>query len=288
MSQKPLRIKPISSAPAEHITTNIIKNMELIPTWFERCNQHDKPAVIFSAGPSLGAYLDKIKDDPDFFNDHLTICVKHALPEFTKRGLKPHFCSVLDPRSIHEVSTIGKKRSDLYEQAHPDTVFIVASMTDYSVTEWLIEHNKKLIGYHTATPEINSLDPETRAKVGSMIISGGTSSATRSIELAHFLGCSKTTLVGFDSSFDSPRPTNIVDSQGKQLYLKVQVGDGSYYTTGEFVAQAQDIQALLTNPRAFTSIVLQKGLTTSLVDAIEREVGNATSSTKQWRDFLDV
>ena len=286
MSSKPITITPTGAVSSDKIVENIQRNLKLITNWFTRCSPHGKPAYICSAGPSLGKFLDSI--DEMFFDDNVVICVKHALPEFTKRGLVPHFCSVLDPRPINEVSTLGKVRSDLYNEADPRTIFLVASMTNYSVTEWLIANDKRILGYHTATPEIKDLPPEDRQKVGNFIITGGTSSATRSIEVAHFLGCREIILAGFDSSFESPRPTNIVDIKGKQAYLKVTVGGKPYYTTGELIAQAQDIQSLITNPKAFSEVTLEPGLESSMIDAIQAEQGNVTKALMTLEEILDL
>lgn len=288
MAKRGLKVTPTSAVASQFITDNIEKNMDLIPVWFERCKPHSGRAFICSAGPSLKLFLQKVKDNPEDYLDATFFCVKHSLPKFKEFGIKPHFCSVLDPRPINEVSTLGEIRSNLYSCADKDIVFVVASMTNYTVTEWLQENGYKILGYHTATPEINDLTPEKRKIVGDFIITGGTSSATRCIEIASFMGFSDITLVGFDSSFSEPKPTNILDIDGKQLYIKVTVGDEPFWTSGEFIAQGQDVQALLSNSRTPVPIKLEEGLSTSMVNAIERVIGNKTLATKDWRTYLDL
>lgn len=280
-----LEVTPKSSAPAEHIKDNILTNIELIDEWFERCEPLGVDCVIASAGPSLEYGIKDIRDN------QIIITVKHALPRLKKMGIVPEFCSVLDPRSIYETSTLGHTREDLYKTADKSTTFIVASMTDPSVTRWLLDNGYRVLGYHTMTPEMTLLPKPIFNDIKNFIIQGGTSSATRSVEIAHFLGFRQVTLAGFDCSFAEPKPTNIYEDYNnkatRQMYLKVNLGGQEFFTTGELVAQWQDVRSILANPKCFTSVKIAPGLSTSLVNKLEEIEGNATSTGKHWEDYLD-
>ena len=67
------------------------------------------------------------------------MCVKHSYPHLLANGIKPWACVVLDPRSIEGESTHGIVRKDLFKTIDPSTKFFIASMTDPSVTKYLIE-----------------------------------------------------------------------------------------------------------------------------------------------------
>lgn len=286
MSERQLKITPISSAPSNDILENIITNMDTIDEWFERSwGPSDQEIYICSAGPSLKKFLE---EKSDVASNNVTMAVKHSLPVFKKYNLSPNFCNVLDPRPIDKVSTLGHTRTDLYATAPKTTTFFVASMTHPSVTRWLLDNGYKVVGYHTMTEELGLLDEERQKKVDGFIITGGTCSATRAIELSYYLGFQSPTLVGFDSSFDGPRPTDIVGANGKQLYMKVKVDGKPFYTTGELIAQSQDMERLFSNPRSFISINLESGLETSLVDAIVKKIGNKTQPNRDWRHYLAV
>lgn len=284
MGAKPFIVKPMSSATDKAILDNIMSNMDTIPTWFERCKKTDDHALIISAGPSTRRFL---RDHKDVVKKHSPVlCIKHALPLLEDAGVEPDFCVVLDPRPITDTSTLGHKRVDLYNKASKNTTFFVASMTHKSVTEHLMESGYKVIGWHALTPEMQHLNNEYKKRMGQMLITGGTSSGTRSIELSFFMGATKATCVGFDSSFDQPKPTNVKDAGGKQRYMKIKVQDKDFYTTGELIAQAQDFERLLDNVKHQSDVrVFDTGLETSLVNEIQKVKGNPCWPTRSWKEF---
>mgnify|MGYP001584265847 FL=1 len=200
MSSKPFVITPASSASDKQLVKNMTYNIDNIPKWFERCKKTNDHALIVSAGPSTRLFLRDHKKLIDKFNP--IFCIKHAIPLLMDAGVEPDFCVVLDPRPIDAVSTLGHKRSELYDRAPKKTTFFVASMTHISVTKHLMEKGYNIVGWHALTPEMQSLPNEYKKHImggkHGIPITGGTSSGTRTIELSFFMGIPTVTCVGFD------------------------------------------------------------------------------------------
>lgn len=301
-----IRVQPRDSVASQEIANNAIENMTLIPkdAWLTKGKINDETAWLVSAGPSLShllanGFLRKEWFGPDTKN--VLFCVKHALPTLTKFGFTPHFCTVLDPRPIKGVSTHGFLRESLYSKATKFTKFLVASMTHPTVTKYLTKNGYETIGWHSAANGLvtNQKDLDRGVPPGPLqnvknFIQGGTCSATRSISLAHYMGFRRCNLVAFDSNLAGP-PTDpefidTVDGQKVKKYWKINIGDSKdFWTTGELIAQIQDMQMFLTDDLADIEINIvgaDKG--SSLIGALNETIKNKThlkhytSQTKGW------
>jgi len=249
----PIMVQPKDSMPDDYIKNNIVENVKLIDRWVERCRVHRGTGVVVSAGPSVDYDLlrQEYYDGKQVSKSHI-LCVKHALPHMHKAGIVPWGCIVLDPRPIDGESTHGIRRKDLFENFDKRTYFFVASMTDPSVTRYLIERGANIIGFHAysnaiqrvAQEEDFPLDPNT------VYITGGTCAATRAVGLLHTLGFRRATMLGLDGSFPEPpdeeKNDKIMSHDGKERekYLSVKINDRQFWTTGELLAMAQDCERL--------------------------------------------
>ena len=249
----PIMVQPKDSMPDDYIKNNIVENVKLIDRWVERCRVHGGTGVVVSAGPSVDYDLlrQEYYDGKQVSKSHI-LCVKHALPHMHKAGIVPWGCIVLDPRPIDGESTHGIRRKDLFENFDKRTYFFVASMTDPSVTRYLIERGANIIGFHAysnaiqrvAQEEDFPLDPDT------VYITGGTCAATRAVGLLHTLGFRRATMLGLDGSFPEPpdeeKNDKIMSHDGKERekYLSVKINDRQFWTTGELLAMAQDCERL--------------------------------------------
>jgi len=211
------------------------------------------------------------------------------LPTLAKYGITPHFCVVLDPRPIQGISTHGFVRQTLYSHAPKTTKFLVASMTHPSVTSWLIKNGYEVFGWHSAanglTVSKDQLDkgvPPGPLQHITNFIQGGTCSATRSISLAHYLGFRQANLIAFDSNIAGvPDDASIVDTiEGRKVkkYWPVSIGDSKeFWTTGELIAQLQDLQMFMSDDTADIRInILGADKGTSLVGALNETIVNKT------------
>jgi hypothetical protein len=130
-------------------------------------------------------------------------------------------------------------------------------MTDESVTNYLLENDANIIGWHAfsaalqdqvaATKDTVSLREDLEIPTGTTLITGGTCAAMRAIGMYHTLGFRDFHLFGFDCSF-TRKPTKKqlkeTSEDGKPKYLQVDVKDKKYWTTGELLAMAQDCERL--------------------------------------------
>ena len=165
-----------------------------------KCIPNTGEVIVISGGHSTDFNKVKqlIKEKPEV----KVLCVKHSYPKLLEHGIKPWACVVLDPRPITGTSTHGVVRKDLFKTIDPSTKFFVASMTDASVTDYLIERKAKIWGWHEFTESLR--DPEEQKKgiqnnivtlnkdlglpEGTTLITGGTCAAMRAIGMLHTMG----------------------------------------------------------------------------------------------------
>lgn len=244
-NKTPLMIRPQTCVDTEEIQKNITKNVSLVKDWVGApTKEHDRPAAILSAGPSLERFL--VKERP--WKYATLFAVKHTLPLLKHLEVAPEYCVVLDPREVSGVSTHGKVRKDLFLAAHEDTTFLVASMTHPSVTEFLLETGHKVVGWHALAQGIEKVQKDQFNDEKITVVAGGTSSAMRSISLAHLMGFRTAQLFGFDSCFEE-MPN--AETKGLIEKLRVKQKDGTFktvITTGELLAQAQDLEKIFGLP----------------------------------------
>lgn len=248
---EPLVITPQDSVPSKNLLDNIQSNANMIKDWIGRSRVHGGKAFIVSAGPSLEKHAERLKKEYNKEKGDAIFCVKHSLPRLLEVGITPDFCVILDPRPLDGVSTHGFKRKELFKTLPSETVFLVASMTEKNVTKYLLDNGANVVGWHALA---NGIDKFQHLDL-SVLISGGTSSCMRSINLSYNFGFREVVMIGFDSSMDAsfvPTPEDLVasDERGRPKYIEVYYKDKEkkFYSTGELVAQAQDLIAVFSNP----------------------------------------
>ena len=262
----PIVVHPRDCVPKDFIRDNIKNNLKLIKTWLGKFPMHKGNIILVSGGPYLDVKRLKkhIKNNPD----SKIVCVKHSYPTLIENGILPWACIVLDPRPITGVSTHGVVREKLFKKIEKKTKFFVASMTDPSVTEYLIDKGAEIYGWHAFTESLRdpaeqnkkmvdnsvTLNPAIGIPQGATLITGGTCAAMRALGIFHTMGFRHFDLFGFDCSMEEPtkeqqkETTGAEDEEPKPKYFKVGIGDTQYWTTGELLAMAQDCERTFAKP----------------------------------------
>lgn len=255
----PFLINPVPCVQAANEDINIRQNIKRISNWISVCKPHKDKVVLCSAGPSLEKYKDKLVE---YQKDGWKIsCVKHSLPRLLKMGITPDYCVVLDPRCVIGTSTHGEKRLNLYKDVPESVTFFVASVTDFRTVEWLVQNNKKVIGWHRHVDALKQF-PELQPQLG-----GGSCSALGSIGLFFALGFREMSLVAFDSSYPLGTKTKLKQFTFGSKYEPTQ----KFLSTGELGAQAQEIEELLTNNRQLINFdILSEGLVGNIWKHIQK------------------
>ena len=264
LKRVPIIVHPRDCVPKDYINNNIKSNMTLIDPqkWLQKHSGHKETAAVISAGPYLDyKKLKKFqKDNPEV----KIVAVKHAYPDLLKHNIKVWGCVILDPRPITGVSTHNIVRKDLFNTLDPDTRFFVASMTDPSVTNFLIEKEAKIWGWHAFTDSLRQekdqgkeiqnqqvkIEEDLGIPEGATLITGGTCAAMRSIGILHTMGFRDIHLFGFDCCREEPTKEEKTETTGdieggetpKPKYMEVTVKNTAYWTTGELLAMAQDCE----------------------------------------------
>jgi predicted SAM-dependent methyltransferase len=270
---EPLLVTPMDSVPQPDLLENIQTNINTIPKWLKRARVHTGKAIIASAGPSIRTHLEELKNRQ---KEGATIfCVKHSLPILLEYGIKPEFCVILDPRPLDGTSTHGIVRKDLFKDVPPETTMLVASMTNRDVTKHLLDRGVNVVGWHALA---NGIDRFISTGKIDLIIAGGTCSAMRAINVAYNLGFREVELVGFDCSQEEgwkpdPKDLQSTDERNRPKYIEIFYKDANkkFYSTGELVAQAQDLIGTFENPN----------------DMMFNVWDNSNYLSEIWKDFKD-
>lgn len=240
-------VQPKDCVAADVIIGHIHENEKEIDKWIAQAKRNNTPVIAISAGPSLDENIGQIKEliaemqyagrSPVIFT------VKHAYPKLLNYGIIPHVCLLLDPREFEGYSTIGVYRKSLLENPHPMTTFMCATMVHPSTIKFLKDKGAKIVGWDAWTNGVvNHKLPE-----GRFYITGGTCSAMRIVGVGHVLGFREYHLFGYDFCWQE-KPGEGVDEKGRPKYMKVglkQNPEKNYWTTGEFIAGAQDFERLM-------------------------------------------
>lgn len=252
LTRTPIVVKPKDCMPVDYIRNNIKENLNLIKEydWVKKYKPTDDHVAIVSGGTIDFKNLNRVKKK---YNAQIW-CVKHALPKLLEKGITPNACLVLDPRPIDGISTHGVKRTELFETIPEETTFYIASMTDPSVTRHIMSKTDSIFGFHAFTDGVRDasikdkvvIDKDVGITEGSVLISGGTAAATRTMGLLDTLGYHNIHLFGFDCSISevTEKQKEEKDEAGNPKYIHVETGGKKFYTTGELLALAQDLERM--------------------------------------------
>ncbi len=256
LKRVPIVVRPRDCMPKDYIINNVNENVKLIKKWgfVKNCKPHDEHAIIVSAGPSLD--YNKLREVIKKTNG-VVLSVKHSYPKLLKENIHQWACVILDPRPLDGVSTHGIVRKDLFETVDITTKFLIASMTDISVTKYLMERTPNVYGWHAYSEAVrdaakeNSFEISAKANIeeNATFVTGGTCAAMRAFGMAHILGFRNFHLFGFDCNI--PDVTDDMKKQKveneKPKYLPVETNGHKFWTTGELLAMAQDCERLFGN-----------------------------------------
>ena len=253
----PIIVKPKDCMPEDHIKDNIRYNVPKIKNfeWVQNYKATNDHVIIVSGGTFDVKEIKRIQKK----TKGKIWCVKHAYPRLLEAGIKPYACVILDPRSIEGTSTHGIVRTELFSNIDPSTLFVIASMTDISVVDYIMGQTDNVLGFHAFTDGLRDMsvtdkiviDPSLPIPPGTSLVSGGTAAATRTLGLLETLGHRNIHLFGFDCSVPDSKADDDKDSKdeaGNPKYMHVEINDNKYWTTGELLALAQDLEKMLAKP----------------------------------------
>tara|TARA_R100000353_G_scaffold77475_2_gene58643 strand:- start:1016 stop:3313 length:2298 start_codon:yes stop_codon:yes gene_type:complete len=259
LSRTPIIVQPRDCVPKEEILDNINENIDLIKDWdfVQNCDIHDEHIIVASAGPSLD--FEELKAVQEKNNAKI-VCVKHSYPLLLEAGIQPWACVILDPRPISGTSTHGIVRTELFKEIDQTTKFFIASMTDPSVTKFIMDKTKNVYGWHAFSQAVADIvngkaEIDYKLKIdkdNATFVSGGTCAAMRAIGMMHIFGFRNFHLFGFDCSVDGlteEQKKEKLDDGVRPKYMPVEINDCHFWTTGELLAMAQDCEKLFDNPQ---------------------------------------
>lgn len=248
-----LEIKTKNCLPHEKICDNVRQNLALIKHWAKYVKPHEDEIVICSAGDSLSYHEVKAWVDAGV----KIVAVKHAMDRLKAWGIKPWACVLLDPRP-HVESFVKKPDKDV--------IYFVASMVDPSVVRTLLDNDCHVVGYHAF---VGAGEDKLLAS-GTMLVSGGSATATRCIGLFYeCLGFKKFHCYGYDlCHFEKPNMDEKLPD-GSSKYVEISLFANSwgnksigrtFWTEGQFLAQAKELVDLYKVDNGFTMVLYGHGI----------------------------
>ncbi len=152
-------------------------------------SERGRPAIVISAGPSLGRAVDLLRD-PSVRERFVLIAVQTVLRPLLAEGIRPHFVTALDH---HEIS------ARFYEGIDAQSVDGVTLVAEAKVNPSVLEAYPgeiRLVG----DEHLDALLGPSLARMHARLRPGATV-AHLAYELARYLGCDPVLLVGQDLSF---------------------------------------------------------------------------------------
>jgi hypothetical protein len=272
LTRMPIVVTPKDSRPKQEIIDNVKENMKLIDdfNWLKHGKINTETAFVVSGGDSVDYNLLRGRLGE---TSGKVFCVKHSYLKLIENGIQPYACVILDPRSIEGTSTHGIVRKDLFKTIDDQTLFLIASMTDPSVTNYLIKKGANIKGWQAYSDAIRDMGVKEKVVVdkgtgigeGATLVTGGTCAAMRTISLAHILGFRNFELFGFDCSISNvtkemEKEKIVVESDDKKeekpKYMRVEINGSKFWTTGELLAMAQDCEKLFDSNEPEMSITV--------------------------------
>lgn len=232
---KPLIIKTQNSLPDTSIHVNILENQTLIKQWITTCLPTDEEIVVVSGGPMM------IVEDLLEEKGKKIVAVKHALSRLKETGIKPWAVILLDPRE-HVYDFVSNPDADI--------IWFVASQVTPKVTRKLLEAGCNVWGYHASVGAEESKYTQLQSYA---VVDGGSATATRGLYLLEKLGFHRFRLYGYDLCLEDKPDLSLRDDRGQPKYFEVSIeskfpfhkGKRSFWSTGEFLAQAEELKKTL-------------------------------------------
>lgn len=245
--------KTNNGIPDEIIAHNIKSNLSSINEWIQACQCHEDPLILVSGGPSTD--FDEIKKLQAKFPLAKVICVKHSYQRLLDHGIIPWGCVIVGPSDISEVSSWGFKRAELLKNAQPPTIFFLISRCSASYYSFLEKKGVKIIGFNLLPEEIFKsldIDPKNESNhqicqfVGkSTLLLGGSCAAFMTISIGYTLGFRTMHLFGFDANVEiTEEEKRTRRKYTGEKYYRVKSNEKVYWTTGELLIMATELQDL--------------------------------------------
>ena len=257
-AKTPIKVLPKDCMPNEYIQNNIEINTPKFTKWLDKKGSVNNETVfVVSAGPSLEKNIAKLKAEKRKHPRAKILCVKHALPILIENGIV---------------------RKDLFKKIPKRTNFFIASMSDPTIVDLLIEKSSNTYGWHAYSNAIDDYEPLKNK----MLITGGTCAAMRTLGLMYTLGFRSFKLFGFDCSLEG-EPEDQKDAQLFQVGIGDEKKGGLHWTTGELLAMAQDFEQMINRPDIDMNIEVYGG---GLVQSIWED-GKDKFMRLSYKEILD-
>lgn len=248
-----LDIKTKNCLPHDKICDNVRENLKLIKHWASYVKPHDDEIVICSAGESLSYH--EVKQWVD--KGVKIVAVKHAMDRLKAWGIKPWACVLLDPRPHVE---------GFVKKPDKDVIYFVASMVDPSVIKTLQDNDCHVVGYHAFV----GAGEDKLLPAGTMLVSGGSATATRCVGLFYeCLGFKTFHCYGYDlCHLEKPNlDEKLPDGSNKNIEITLFAQSWgnkkvarTFWTEGQFLAQAKELVDLYKVDNGFTMVLYGQGM----------------------------
>lgn len=244
------------------IQANVINSLNLGFSCIPRMAAHGETAIVFGGGPSIINHIETVRQlskQPGY----RVCCVKTSHDLLIDAGIIPWACLLLDPRAHVK---------DFIENPHPGVTYFASSTCNPTTFDRLMSRGAKVWLYHALVGA--SEDSLVRMHIETMfrerkrfvaycqehgipapqyppmefsdqMVAGGTTAGSRGLSVLHMMGFRRFKMIGFDSCYFEPKNLKEKKADGQAKYQHLNVGNKSFYTDAELVAQVQDFQHIL-------------------------------------------
>lgn len=233
-----LVIKTRNCVAEDKIQANIKYASTRLKKWLVQCRKHNGVAILVSGGPSFKEYLSEYRKYAKR-KDHYIFCVKSSHDWLIENKIIPFGCFLLDPRP-HVL--------DFIETPNQKVKYFCATMCHPVTVDRVVDSGAEVWGYNAV---VGAGEAEIIAKEGksNIMLSGGSTAATRGLTLLHSLGFRSFKLFGYDSCYLG-KPDEVHGFNKRKKAFQVEMMGRKFWTDAELMAQAQDFDKMLKQPEA--------------------------------------
>jgi len=227
---------------SEGNTDNIRYSLSLgLPEFVPSLVKHDGTMVVVGSGPSLPTFIEDIRKEKELKRPIMALNGSHDF--LVENGIIPDVFMTVDPRPMLQN----------LKNVNDQTVYLIASRAHPSTFDSV--KGKDVVIFHSW-----SWDKETELLNGKFVVTGGTTSGTRSFPLGHCMGFRKFVAYGLDSCLAPDGITKRFTGEKAPNVIDIHVGEKVFYTNPAMGLQAQEFQILYTQLPDITIDIKGNGL----------------------------
>lgn len=257
MKKKAKKLRPlVINAKCVSDNKTLLKNIKSamkhrLPVLWPAPVHHDGHMVMVGAGPTALNFLDSIRNQRKAGRP--IVAIKGAHDWLMENDIVPDMCVMVDPQ---------ENQTRYLQKKHEKTIYLVASQCHPKIFSHL-KGNKVLL-WHAHS----KIGEDKIVGKGQMLVSGGTTSGLRAINIGHVMGYSRFEFYGYDSCGN----TGVSGHVATEKMIEVHVNGEVFMTTPAMAKQAEEFQHMFNMIPGLSARLFGDGLIKAVMEERQKKI----------------